>query len=59
MRCQECERKWITRYSIVGETVKLSDDILFCCRDQWIAQACNLRRLVKTDYVELGKVVRG
>ena len=37
---------WRNRYSILGGTVKLSDDILFCCRDQWIAQACKVVNMV-------------
>ena len=48
---------WRNRYSILGETVKLSDDILFCCRDQWIAQACKVVNMVlfKAVYVDMGK----
>ncbi|MHA3084507.1 hypothetical protein ACX1NX_15380 [Acinetobacter sp. ANC 5383] len=48
---------WRNRYSILGKTVKLSDDILFCCRDQWIAQACKVVNMVlfKAVYVDMGK----
>ncbi|WP_395519568.1 hypothetical protein [Acinetobacter sp. BSP-53] len=37
---------WRNRYSILGGTVNLSEDILFCCRDQWIAQACKVVNMV-------------
>ena len=46
---------WRNRYSILGETVKLSDDILFCCRDQWIAQACKVGNIAKAVDVDMGK----